>query len=791
MASAARDGASGAYVLRARYHDGRRAELRLAAERTRIGTRDADVLLTDGGVCPLHAELIFRDGALGVRDLGSRRGTWVAGKRVDRAVLRPGTWFRVGHTNFELVAIEAPQPDALQTRLWAVRGGLGEPGATAAPIASPSRLAAPIVTPAVIDVGVVGDAQRPRPQRRPPGPGGALARLDAAAPLLVAEADPASRAWLQQALGSELACTWVATIAEVLAWVGVSSGGGATRVVVVIGRRLGDGGPDALAAALAVAPWAGCVTRIVADGVAEHDEGVFYRLRPGLGELQLRTILGAAVRPRPAAITPPSSSTRAWANKLVFDVCAAASARPDPAAVAAAIEDGIARLVGCARVACVFHDADSGSLWTEPSPDSTNEPIDGRASSGIVGFVARTGVPVMVPVASADARYDRRVDDPAGAGHQSILAVAARSHGEVHAVLVAVREPAQGGFRPRDGEALVYLGTELGPILHRLGTALETHSAIERLAQPPVMQLFRPEAVAAQLAMRDEGEVIRIAPSWSTQLYWALLALLVLGVVGLGIGEVSQYSTGPAVIRQSGRAEVTALGAGAIATIEVGPGQRVRKGQVLARLRDVAERADFDSARNDYDAQLRNRLLDPTDEGAAGQLRLLGRQRDVALAALEQRLVRSPHDGVVTDIGATAGQHVDAGDAVMAVVDDAKAGLEVIAFLPGGDRPQIATGMPLRLELLGFDYAWQDVTVETITEGVVGPNEAKRMLGPQLADTLPLGGGVVMVRARLPTTTFVSGGRTFPYHDGMGGVAEVRMRDETILEMLIPGFEEL
>jgi membrane fusion protein (multidrug efflux system) len=781
-------------VLRARFHDGRRSELRFDGERMRIGTRGADLLLTDSGVCPLHAELVFRDGVVGVRDLGSRRGTWVDGKRVDRAVLRPGRWFRVGHTNFELVAIEAPQSDAsesdaLQTRLWAVRGGLGEPRAVPAPV---PRRAAPIVAPAVIDVAV-GDAPRPRQQRRPPmnDRGGAIARIDAPAPLVVAEADPAARAWLQQALGSELACTWVGTIAEVLAFVGACTSGGGARVVVVIGRRLGDGMPDALAAALAVAPWSGCVTRIVADGVAAHDDGVFYRLRPGLGELQLRHILAAAVRPRPVAIAPPSSATRAWANKVVFDICAAASARPDPAAVAAAIEDGISRLVGCVRVACVFHQASSGALWTEAGPESTTEPIEGRASSGIVGFVARTGAPVMVPIASADARYDRRVDDPAGAGHQSILAVAARSHGEVHAVLVAVREPAQGAFTPRDGEALLHLGNELGPILQRLGTAIDAHCAIERLHRPPMMQLFRPEAIAAQLAKRDEGEVIRIAPAWSQRLYWALLGLLVLGAIGMWTGEVSQYSTGPAVIRQSGRAEVTALGAGAIATIDVGPGQRVRKGQVLARLRDVTERADFDSARNDYDAQLRNRLLDPTDEGAAGQLRLLGRQRDLALAALEQRLVRSPHDGVVTDIGATPGQHVDAGDAVMAVVDDAKADLEVIAFLPGGDRPQIAIGMPLRLELIGFDYAWQDVVVETITEGVVGPNEAKRMLGPQLADTLPLGGGVVMVRARLPTTTFVSGGQTFPYHDGMGGVAEVRMRDETVLEMLIPGFEEL
>lgn len=123
------DAAAPSYVLRARYHDGKSALLRLDRPRTRIGTRDAELVLTDGGVCPLHAELVFRDGLVGVRDLGSRRGTWVCGRRVDRAVLGPGRWFRVGHTTFELVEIHAGAPgraaDPLQTQLWSATGGLG------------------------------------------------------------------------------------------------------------------------------------------------------------------------------------------------------------------------------------------------------------------------------------------------------------------------------------------------------------------------------------------------------------------------------------------------------------------------------------------------------------------------------------------------------------------------------------------------------------------------------------------------------------------------------------------
>ena len=96
------------------------------------------------------------------------------------------------------------------------------------------------------------------------------------------------------------------------------------------------------------------------------------------------------------------------------------------------------------------------------------------------------------------------------------------------------------------------------------------------------------------------------------------------------------------------------------------------------------------------------------------------------------------------------------------------------------------------LELDGFDYAYQDLVVLSVSEGVVGPHEAQRLLGEQLADTLPMGnGGVVMVRAQLTSPTFESDGNVYPYHDGMGGKVEVRLRDETILEMLIPALKEM
>jgi membrane fusion protein (multidrug efflux system) len=760
-------------VLKARFHDGRSQTVHIREERMAIGSARGGIVLDDCGVCPEHAELLFREGIVGVRDKGSKRGTWVCGKRVDRAILKPGRWFRVGHTTFELVVVHPPvRREEVETQLWSVQGGFaGDSG-----VPAPAKM---------LDATIVRDV--PRSQALAPRAAMAAARVVSAdaPPVLIVEADPASRGWLEQTLAPMFRCVVVATAKEALDHVAAHP-----RTVVIVGRRLVDGAPDSLVAALGKSPLCDRVAVIVADGVAENAAHVYYRVRPGLAIEHLRRVVGSALRVRNAA-PEPVSSTRAWSNKMVFDICAAASARPEPNAAAAAIEDGISRLLGCARASCVFFDAECGALWTEPG-DGTEAPIEGNATTGIVGFVARTACAIHAPIAAADPRYDRKLDDPRGNGHEAILAVAAATRGEVHAVLVAVREPTQGAFDQKACNTLAQLGTELGPILHRMGNAITAEGALERLHHPKAMQLFRAEAVEARLQpQQDHGEPIRIAPHWSRAMYWMLVALVIVGVFGVAIGEISQYSTGPAVVRQEGRAEVTAVGAGSLVSIDVEPGQRVVKGQVLARLRDVSERAEYDSTRSDFHAQLRNRLLDPTDEAAAQQVRTLQRQLESAEAALEQRVVRAPNDGIVTDIGVETGQHVDTGDAVMSVVDDRALGLELIAFLPGGDRPQIESGMSLRLELLGFDYAYQDVVVETISEGVVGPNEAKRMLGPQLADTLPIGGGVVMVRARLPTRTFVSDGTEYPYHDGMGGVAEVRMRDETILEMLVPALKEL
>ncbi len=115
----------------------------------------------------------------------------------------------------------------------------------------------------------------------------------------------------------------------------------------------------------------------------------------------------------------------------------------------------------------------------------------------------------------------------------------------------------------------------------------------------------------------------------------------------------------------------------------------------------------------------------------------------------------------------------------------------VVMLLPGRYRPLLAAGMPMRLELEGYPYAYQHLTVDAVSDGVLGPAEARQLLGPDVGDVISIPGQVVLVHAALPQATFESGGRSLPYHDGLLGRVEIRVRSEPILLTLFPGLRAL
>ena len=74
---------------------------------------------------------------------------------------------------------------------------------------------------------------------------------------------------------------------------------------------------------------------------------------------------------------------------------------------------------------------------------------------------------------------------------------------------------------------------------------------------------------------------------------------------------------------------------------------------------------------------------------------------------------------------------------------------------------------------------------------MIGPAEAKRYLGEEIADAVTLTGPVVLVAARLPSATFEVEGQTRRFHDGMWAQAEVRVRSERVLVALIPALRAI
>ena len=99
--------------------------------------------------------------------------------------------------------------------------------------------------------------------------------------------------------------------------------------------------------------------------------------------------------------------------------------------------------------------------------------------------------------------------------------------------------------------------------------------------------------------------------------------------------------------------------------------------------------------------------------------------------------------------------------------------------------------MSLRLEITGYPYADVPTSIKIVGNQVIGPTEARRFLRPDIADSFPLTGPVVVIEGRLTTDTFYAGAQEYRLLDGMQATAEVRVRRERILLRLIPGLRRL
>lgn len=504
---------------------------------------------------------------------------------------------------------------------------------------------------------------------------------------------------------------------------------------------------------------------------------------------QLRALLVALAtqQPRPQApIAPPSDPTEARDAQRALQAGRKLAVATDLATCETTTVEILVELLESDRAYLLFYDPNDGALWSQAKLAADGD--ERHAVAGLAGFAVRTGIAAVTDRAATDPRFVGQIDDPNGDASDRLMAQPVfGSDGLVHGVLVVARRGRRPAFSAAERVLVARFARLVTPVLDQLSIQVHAEQILDDAAGDG--GLFRREAVDAQ-AMPRWGEVVRVSPAWLPWAYWLLVVLLVGSGVFLVLGRVATYSSGPAVVRSNARTPINARTAGNIVAVEVVPGDRAEPGTVIARLDDTDERAAVERIEREFEAQLRNHMLDPGNVETDTALRSLRTNLEAARTALEQRSIRSTSTGIVGDVRVRFGQHVEAGDSIAAVIDSAH-GLEVIALLPGEDRPQLAPGMELRLELAGYRYAYQRVIIDHISSDVIAPTEARRVLGAEVADGIELRGSVMLVRGRLANPEFTLDGETFRYHDGMIGTGEVRVRSEPIIFALIPGTRRL
>jgi membrane fusion protein, multidrug efflux system len=302
----------------------------------------------------------------------------------------------------------------------------------------------------------------------------------------------------------------------------------------------------------------------------------------------------------------------------------------------------------------------------------------------------------------------------------------------------------------------------------------------------PNPPLFRDEAIAHQRSRGLQAELLAIdarSTAWGFRL---LCAGLIASVAFLALGRLDEYASGPAVVQLEGRTTLTASFAGLVTKVAVKPGDRVEAGDELVRFHASDEAAELQAASREFDNQLAKLLLRPDDAATREALVSLRTRRELAQQRAEQRTLRAPHAGVVGDVRVRAAELVEPGARVLDL-QQATSTATLIALLPGRYRPLLHAGDRMRFEIDGFRHRAQELTVTRVGDQIVGPAEAARFIGRDLADAFAIDGPVVLVQANLPQTSFEIDGQRYAIASGMFGRAEARVRDEPIAYVLIPG----
>ena len=372
------------------------------------------------------------------------------------------------------------------------------------------------------------------------------------------------------------------------------------------------------------------------------------------------------------------------------------------------------------------------------------------------------------------------------AGHTALIPIVTTT--ECVAVIILTRNPRNPAYQPIEQLAMLGLSRESAAILH--------HLAVQHLQKATELKadkgsLSRPEALEAHRNRGTEGAPIHISPAWVRRAYpLIILAVLVAAAFTIFI-KVPTYSTGRGLVILDGTT-VTAPAMGTVDQLYVTPGQAVEKGSILVKLQSAAEQDELTNAKAELDNATRGYLSEQSDENAKKQLASIWARYNTAKSKLEQRTIRAPKAGTISDIRTRNGALLQPGDQIVTIVEGDQTMPEVIAFLPAKDRPRLRPGQTLQVGLLGYTKIRESAEIISVGREGVGAAEVAKMLGQSLADTLkmPPDGSYVVVRARLPRRTFETDHAILRFHHGMQAETEVKIAEKPFLVTLFPALEK-
>lgn len=306
---------------------------------------------------------------------------------------------------------------------------------------------------------------------------------------------------------------------------------------------------------------------------------------------------------------------------------------------------------------------------------------------------------------------------------------------------------------------------------------------------PHPVKLFRPEAIEHQRARDERAELIVLDPGATRWGFGLLCAGMLALLAFVALGRLSEYASGPAFVQLDGRTTLTASGAGLVTAVAVKPGDHVEAGAELVRFHASEELAELQATHKEFESQLAKLLLQPDDAVTREALVSLRARRELAEQRRARRVLRAPHAGSVGDVRVREGQLVEPGLRMIDLQGPAAAAT-VTALLPGRYRPLLHAGAKLRFEVDGFQQLTHELVITRVGEQIVGPSEAARYVGRDLADAFSINGPVVLVQANLPNTAFALDGQRYEFASGMFGKAEAVVRSEPIAYAFVPSLKQ-